>query len=141
MCAFVSAYGESVRQMTVRSLTTQNKPGTLPISAYAQSPPNIDKLDLSQILPLAESAEDEAVELVVKDSVFVVPPTVMHTLCPGVSSIRASSFILVMTCKVPSASDAGKGQSRCFLLKSLPTALTTADALLTFQSELDCCPI
>ena len=56
------------------------KPGTLPISAYAQSTPNIDKLDLSQILPLGESGEDEVVEIVVKDSVFVVPPTVMHTL-------------------------------------------------------------
>ena len=40
-------YGQSVRQQSVRSFSTKDKPGTLPISAYLQKEPQIIPLTLS----------------------------------------------------------------------------------------------
>ena len=47
MRTYVANCEEPVRQMTVRGLTTQHKPETLPISPYAQNTPNLNCLDLS----------------------------------------------------------------------------------------------
>lgn len=48
--SFQQLYGQSVRQQSVRSLTTKDKPGTLPISAYEQLKPKADYLNFDSII-------------------------------------------------------------------------------------------
>ena len=50
MRQFISDFGDPVRQMTVRGLSTQDKPGTLPISAYGDSPNEINVIEIRKLL-------------------------------------------------------------------------------------------
>ena len=65
---FVANHGKPVREMTVRGLTTQHKPGTLSISACGENVPEIERLGLSELLPQTDVAQDE--EILEADSIF-----------------------------------------------------------------------
>jgi len=62
-------FGQSVRQVTVRNLSTKDKPGTLPINIYALQLPKPKLVDFTDVTNQNESSDVEASNLA--DNIFI----------------------------------------------------------------------